>query len=317
MEAKDLEWNSRKFLEQYQPAIRLAKRGDRGGYVRVKELRVREYRNTISLVNRGWYLSENGKEVAILGTDDMVEHTRFYHEAFSVDGIPQVGETEVSVVNADCLAEAVRLIDCGYNPAVLNMASASNPGGGVTNGSGAQEETLFRRTNLFRSLYQFASYAGLYGIKNSKYQYPLDRNFGGIYTPNATLFRDDESNGYRLMEQPCRMSFISVAGVNRPALDANGMIADYLIGMVKNKMRTIFRIGLDNGHDSLVLGALGCGAFRNPPHHVARLFHEVMEEKEFSGKYRLVVFAILDDHNAHHRHNPDGNYLPFHMEFGK
>lgn len=315
METMDLGWNASKFLEQYQPAIRLAKRGDRSGYARVKELRVLEYRNTISLVNRGRYLSENGKEVAILGTDDMAEHTRFYHEAFSVDGIPQVGDTEVSVVNADCLAEAVRLIDCGYNPAVLNMASASNPGGGVTNGSGAQEETLFRRTNLFRSLYQFASYAELYGITKSGFQYPLDRNYGGIYIPNATLFREGESSGYRLMEQPYKMSFISVAGVNRPALGANGMIADYLIETVKNKMRTIFRIGLDNGHDSLVLGALGCGAFRNPPHHVARLFHEVMEEKEFSGKYRLIVFAILDDHNAHHRHNPDGNYLPFLNEF--
>lgn len=315
METMDLEWSASKFLEQYQPAIRLAKTVNRSGYARVKELRVLEYRNTMALVNRGWYLTENGKEVPIMGTDDMVEHTRFYHDAFSVDDIPQTADTEIKVVNADCLAEAVRLIDRGYNPAVLNMASASNPGGGVINGSGAQEETLFRRTNLFRSLYQFASYAELYGITKSGYQYPLDRNFGGIYTPNATLFREDEKSGYRLMERPCKMSFISVAGVNRPALDGNGMIADYLIETVKNKMRTIFRIGLNNGHDSLVLGALGCGAFRNPPHHVARLFHEVIEEKEFLGKYRLVVFAILDDHNAHHRHNPDGNYLPFHIEF--
>ena len=45
-------------------------------------------------------------------------------------------------------------------------------------------------------------------------------------------------------------------------------------------MRTIFRIGLLHHHDSLVLGAFGCGAFRNPPAHIARLFHEVMEEEE-------------------------------------
>lgn len=50
--------------------------------------------------------------------------------------------------------------------------------------------------------------------------------------------------------------------------------------------------------DSLVLGALGCGAFRNPPSHISHLFHEVMEEKEFKNKYRLLLFAILDDHNA-------------------
>ena len=80
-------------------------------------------------------------------------------------------------------------------------------------------------------------------------------------------------------------------------------------------MRTIFRIGLLHHHDSLVLGALGCGAFRNPPAHIARLFHAVMEEEEFKNKYKLLVFAILDDHNARLKHNPDGNFLPFVREF--
>lgn len=103
--------------------------------------------------------------------------------------------------------------------------------------------------------------------------------------------------------------------MNRPDLTADGMIADHLVGPIKNKIRTIFRIGLVHGHDSLVLGALGCGAFRNPPRRVARLFHEVMDEPEFKNRYRLIVFAILDDRNAHQKHNPDGNFKPFADEF--
>ena len=94
-----------------------------------------------------------------------------------------------------------------------------------------------------------------------------------------------------------------------------GELADNMIEGTKNKMRTILRIGLLNGHDSLVLGALGCGAFCNPPSHIARLFHEVFEEHEFKNKYRHICFAILDDHNSHKRHNPEGNYLPFVKEF--
>ena len=90
-----------------------------------------------------------------------------------------------------------------------------------------------------------------------------------------------------------------------------------MIEGTKNKMRTILRIGLRHGHDSLVLGALGCGAFCNPPSHIARLFHEVFEEPEFKNKYRLISFAILDDHNAHRAHNPEGNYKPFIEEFRK
>ena len=118
-----------------------------------------------------------------------------------------------------------------------------------------------------------------------------------------------------MLDTPYRMSFIAVAGVNRPALASPERIAPELVEPIKNKIRTIFRIGLLYGHDSLVLGALGCGAFRNPPSHIACLFHEVMEEPEFKNKYRLLLFAILDDHNARLKHNPDGNFLPFVREF--
>ena len=74
---------------------------------------------------------------------------------------------------------------------------------------------------------------------------------------------------------------------------------------------------LRHGHDSLVLGTLGCGAFCNPPSRIARLFHEVFEEPEFKNKYRLISFAILDDHHSHRSHNPEGNYLLFVKEFGQ
>lgn len=80
-------------------------------------------------------------------------------------------------------------------------------------------------------------------------------------------------------------------------------------------MRTIFRIALANNNDSLVLGAMGCGAFRNPPAHVARIFHEVMDEAEFKNRFKKIVFAILDDHNTGHKHNPNGNLQPFEKEF--
>lgn len=196
------------------------------------------------------------------------------------------------------------------------MASRRNPGGGVLGGAGAQEENLFRRTNLFQSMYQFADYANMYGLNARKEQYPLERNFGGIYTPDAIVFRGEEKSGYPLLGQDSfYMSFISVPAINRPNMKDATHLADDMIEGTKNKMRTILRIGLIHGHDALVLGALGCGAFCNPPSHIAQLFHEVFEEPEFKNKYRLICFAILDDHNANRRHNPEGNYIPFKREF--
>ena len=293
-----------------------AKGGDSGAYYQVKELRAKEFRNTVEIVKQGHYVTENGTDYFFPDDSEMIRKTVFYEHEIHLPEAPQSDTPSVvEVQNIDCLYAGVELKKQGYNPAVLNMASRRNPGGGVATGAGAQEETLFRRTNLFRSLYQFAPYAEHYGVKRSRYQYPLDRNYGGIYTPDALYFRESEQKGYALLDNPVSFSFISVAGMNRPDLTADGMIADHHVEPIKNKIRTIFRIGLLHGHDSLVLGALGCGAFRNPPYHVARLFHEVMEEPEFKNRYSKIIFAILDDHNANHKHNPVGNFRPFAEEF--
>lgn len=312
-----IKWDSEKdFLERYRALMKRVKGGDSTAYYQVKELRAKEFHNTVEIVNQGHYESESGVEYIFPDDSDMMYDTVFYECEIPLSDIPQcVEQTIVEVQNIDCLYVGVQLKKQGYNPAVLNMASRRTPGGGVTTGAGAQEETLFRRTNLFRSLYQFAPYAEQYGIKPSHQQYPLDRNFGGIYTPNVIYFRESEQKGYALLEKPVSLSFITVAGMNRPDLTTGGMIANHHVEPIKNKIRTIFRIGLIHGHDSLVLGALGCGAFRNPPRHVARLFHEVMDEPEFKDRYRRIIFAILDDHNAHQKHNPVGNFRPFAEEF--
>ena len=282
----------------------------------LRSMRIEVFKNTTFLVKQGYYYNAKNQKISFPDTQNMVLNTKFYHSPCPVHHVPTIhGKTIVKIENIDCLLAAEKLLNDGYHPAVLNMASRQNPGGGVQTGAGAQEENLFRRSNLFQSLFQFVPYAEKYGVRKSRFQYPLDRNYGGIYTPDATVFRGTEQMGYPLLEKPFQMSFIAVAGINRPTLASPERIAPELVEPVKNKMRTIFRIGLLHHHDSLVLGAFGCGAFRNPPAHIARLFHEVMEEEEFKNKYKLLVFAILDDHNARLKHNPKGNFLPFVREF--
>jgi len=62
---------------------------------------------------------------------------------------------------------------------------------------------------------------------------------------------------------------------------------------------------------AVVLSALGCGAFANPPRHVAELFAEVIEQGGFRHAYRHILFAIIDDHNARRPDSPQGNLTPF------
>lgn len=306
-------WDSSDFLARYNALMGEVKAGNKLAYNEIKALRVEEFRNTVDIVNQGFYVGPDGCRHEFSRLAEMVGGSEFVEKELpAAESAHQRWGTIVEVENEDCLEVAQRLVAEGYSPALLNMASRRNPGGGVATGSAAQEETLFRRTTLFQSLYRYAPFAAQYGLGKSHHQYPLDRNFGGVFTPAVTCFRHSESYGYALMSRPTDFAVISVAGINRPELTPDGkQIAPQLVAVVKNKMRTIFRLGLRHHCDSLVLGALGCGAFRNPPGHIAHLFHEVMRESEFEDRYRRVVFAILEDHNSRKAHNPEGNFEPF------
>lgn len=82
----------------------------------------------------------------------------------------------------------------------------------------------------------------------------------------------------------------------------------------KKKIETILSVGLQNGHDAIVLSAFGCGYNKNPPRHMAQLFREVITQN-FAHCYRHVTFAIIDDENTRQDHNPEGNIKPFQDTF--
>merc|ERR1719201_3037016 len=62
--------------------------------------------------------------------------------------------------------------------------------------------------------------------------------------------------------------------------------------LTKQKLRTALSIGLQAGHKALVLGAIGCGAFKNPPYEVAAIFMELLTT-EFRNQFAEVHFAII------------------------
>jgi uncharacterized protein (TIGR02452 family) len=85
---------------------------------------------------------------------------------------------------------------------------------------------------------------------------------------------------------------------------------------MKRKIRIALRVAILKGMTTLVLPAWGCGAFKNPASEVAESFKEVFQEEEFLGAFEEICFAILDDHNAKHEFNPEGNFKPFLDTFG-
>ena len=151
-------------------------------------------------------------------------------------------------------------------------------------------------------------------------------NYGGIYTPNVTFFRNNQTKYFTLKEQPFRCDVITVAALSfsgrndyslaeelRFRAADGGFNADGEAVML-NKIRTIFRMGVEHGKDALVLGAFGCGVYKLPVPEVVRLFRVVINEPEFRNKFRLIVFAIME--STRKPNGLDGKFADFYREFG-
>lgn len=214
----------------------------------------------------------------------------------------------VAVVRGDCVDAAARLAaDAQGRVALLNMASPRRAGGGYRTGAGAQEENLFRRSNLWLHLDTPPF------VRNKLY--PLPRYKGGsvgaLYARDVLFVRANEpEHGYAFLSEPLRLDVVAVAAPVKPR---TAKLADGSVGYASADeeaamlcaIRAALQVCAANGARDVVLSALGCGAFHNPPEAVARLFARALDE--YCGYFRRVVFAVYDDHNA----RGEGNFAPF------
>lgn len=286
-------WSAADWLDRYGAATR-------EGWSAKQELRREVFRSTVEILRRGGYDLDD-RFVPLAGRKEAWEGTGFSTDTAALvvpDALRGRFRTQVHVVPDESFDAARREVERGGLPAVLNMASEKTPGGGVIRGSGAQEENLFRRSTLLWSLYRFAPWHDEYGVDGD----PLGRSYpipetGGIWSPHVRVFRSSEESGYALLDEPFEVSVISVAAVKNPPTvleDGEERLTPADAERTLRKIRAILRIGSHSGATTLVLGALGCGAYRNPPRHVARLFHEVLGEPEFDGVFEDLVFAVYD-----------------------
>ena len=278
-----------------------------------KEQLIRVFNYVCQDIEDGGYDNLFGDFIEFPNERKLKRGTKMYDELSHIENPPYFNNTKIYCQNIDSYLKAIEM---GEDCAVLNMASARSAGGGVTNGSRAQEEELCRRSNLIYSLYSFTPLGKKkFSFDNThKATYPIP-TFGGIYSPFVSIYRKAET--YEPMDAPKQCSVISCSSIVHPELDPNtGLLLNRYIKPLKRKIRQIFRIAILNKHSKLVLGAFGCGAFKNPPKHVAQLFKEVLNEGEFIHSFEEICFAIIDDNNSKRHHNPEGNLKPFVDIFG-
>lgn len=201
----------------------------------------------------------------------------------------------------------------GNHVAVHNFASATNPGGGVVNGAGAQEECLCRCSNLYFCL-NTPDMWGMFYTPHRAAHDPI-HNDDIIYTPDIVVFKTDTDRP-ELMERDdwYIVDVITCAAPNLRETPSNRYnsgdgtravtLSDRELRVIHEKrLRRMLDSAVMNHADTVILGAFGCGAFCNEPQVVATAAANVVRDYMYA--FKNIEFAVYC------RSSDDSNYRVF------
>ncbi|KAH8628812.1 hypothetical protein IG631_16069 [Alternaria alternata] len=195
-------------------------------------------------------------------------------------------QTPPAIYNSDSFALA-RILPGSGKIGVLNLASDIEPGGGWRYTlSRTQEEALCYSSTLYATL------------KPEWYPWPNtgQGSIAGVMSPDVVVFRDTLDNG--LAELPVdQRHVVAVMTVAAPCLPAVTEGRKDFVKMedlenLREKILLVLRMAAGEGVTRLVLGAMGCGAYRCPPRVVAKEMKMALESEEFAGWFESIAFAV-------------------------
>ncbi|WP_322922477.1 TIGR02452 family protein [Paenibacillus campi] len=220
-----------------------------------------------------------------------IEHTHSVCEAHNDPSSPNEHRCGaiIECTTETTLQAAERLAVQEQYPHVmaLNFASARNPGGGFLGGSQAQEESLARSSSLYPSIVQMDEM-----YKHNRREQSCMYSDYMIYSPAVTVFRNDDGS---LREQPYAVSMLTAPAVNAGIVHEREPEQAYRIeAVMKQRIRYMLAVAAAHEQKVLVLGAYGCGVFRNDPEQVATWFNDILQGEQYALLFDKIVFAILD-----------------------
>ncbi|MBD3575945.1 MULTISPECIES: TIGR02452 family protein [Streptomyces] len=260
--------------------------------------RLREIaRENATILAAGGYRTRSGRLVSLAAAlEESKAGTRLYGPNQVIpDEQLSAGahDTTIEVTAESSTAAARRLAGAvdgaGEGPgvvAVLNFASARNPGGGYLRGAKAQEEALCRVSALYETLLMAPEYYEVHRAGSSTFY--TDRV---IHSPGVPVFRDDRGE---LLDTPFRAGFLTSPAPNAGTIRRQEPErAPEIPAALARRAERVLETAALHGYRRLVLGAWGCGVFRNDPTEVAEAFQALLTGR-FAGVFERVVFGILD-----------------------
>lgn len=178
----------------------------------------------------------------------------------------------------------------GKKVAVLNYAN-NVAIGGAPYSAGAQEESLCRCSTLLPCLQAMKE---PFYMKHREQARKGKMNFMGnddlIYTPDVVVFKSDLRTDpvYPQMLSSDEWYKVNVITCAAPVMVRVFTLPDNYETVIRSRIKKILDVAAREGNEVIILGAWGCGAFKNPVEIVARVFAELVKNYHFE----IVEFAL-------------------------
>ncbi|HRG89148.1 MAG TPA: TIGR02452 family protein [Chitinophagales bacterium] len=257
---------------------------------------------TLQILEHGYYTNRQGTPVSIKQHQLFAEDNSMLYKPEDFDALIEelrlkstnynVNQTAFEVTGETTLEAIQRLTGSNEKVIALNFASAKNPGGGFLSGSQAQEESLARSSGLYNCLLHCSM------------MYTVNRKLTScfytdhmIYSPAVPFFKNDDGE---LLNTPYYCSILTAPAVNAGAVQQNEPHRiNEIEPVMYNRTEKLLAIAAIRGYETLILGAWGCGVFRNNPEMIAECFHQhLLLNPLFKNTFKKVVFAILDKYEG-------------------
>lgn len=248
---------------------------------------------TVKIQQQGYYITPGNRRIDITDAQKHAENDSYLITPeegrllmSSLAPPDNAANPHCEVINQSTVQAIVEASQTGAKLAVLNFASAKNPGGGFINGAMAQEEALSMCSGLYATqLCHEAYYESNRACKTMMYTHHA------IYSPDVVFFRDAR---YALLESPVTASVLTLPAVNMGQVRQKREDINQAKAVMKERMRLALTILAKEKNQTIILGAYGCGVFGNDPQEVAQGWRELLYNEGLGGYFNTVLFVILD-----------------------
>jgi uncharacterized protein (TIGR02452 family) len=259
--------------------------------IRMKRDNARIAANTLALIEKGAYEAAGVRHDLTAPVAAAADATRFY-DLEDIAALPRPARANaagvIEVVAQSTLQAMQDMTGQGMWLAALNFASARNPGGGFLGGAQAQEESLARSGGLYPCLLRAVPFYDAHRRERD-----LCYSHRMVFSPRVPFFKNDAGD---LLAAPYVADIVTAAAPNFGAVEANQAADLHRVPHVlRERADRVLALAAHHGHTHLVLGAWGCGVFRNPPGMVAGAFAALLGAGgPYHRAFELVRFAIYD-----------------------